>query len=296
MKIIPEQEREGLVKMFRDFSPMPHSPERPILSAQLEKLWYKKTFPPFRAVLFDVYGTLLLPQTGRQISPVVDRAAGELVKELNSLGYPGGIEDFSQDIDGIIDKTNSETKPLYAYPEVDIEAIILGRFPVLSQTQDQARKIAVLLECVRNPCSPMPGAKKLLEALVAAGIPLGYVSNAQFYTPLLLEGLFSEPLGSRGVLEKLCFFSYEFGFSKPEPKFFEKASRSLGAMGIAAGETLVLGNSAENDTAPAKKQGFLTALVARDRHTFYPPRESWGEEELPDMVITDLEVFAREIY
>ena len=50
----------------------------------------------------------------------------------------------------------------------------------------------------------MPGAAETLAALQQRGLLLGIVSNAQFYTPLMIEALLGKPPGELGFLPELC--------------------------------------------------------------------------------------------
>ena len=45
----------------------------------------------------------------------------------------------------------------------------------------------MVFEILSNKVSPMPGMKEVLEELKSKGIPLGIVSNAQFYTPIIMN-------------------------------------------------------------------------------------------------------------
>jgi len=52
-------------------------------------------------------------------------------------------------------------------------------------------RLAVEYECRVNPVWPMPAALETIETLRARGFRLGIVSNAQFYTPLIIEAKIS---------------------------------------------------------------------------------------------------------
>ena len=59
--------------------------------------------------------------------------------------------------------------------------------------------LATEYECRVNPVWPMPGARDCLRELAGAGLALGIVSNAQFYTPPMLQALLGESLHVSGA-------------------------------------------------------------------------------------------------
>ena len=103
----------------------------------------------------------------------------------------------------------------------------------------------------------MPGAAEALRGFDGNGILLGLASNAQPYTLRELE----QTLANAGLSFKLftpalCMFSFEVGFSKPDPHFFRLLTARLRLMGVQTAETLLIGNSPENDVIPARAQGW----------------------------------------
>ena len=45
----------------------------------------------------------------------------------------------------------------------------------------------IVFELLSNRVYPMPGMKEILLWIKAKGIPMGIVSNAQFYTPVIMN-------------------------------------------------------------------------------------------------------------
>lgn len=98
------------------------------------------------------------------------------------------------------------------------------------------------------------GALELLEALAAAGFPLGVVSNwDERLRPLLTA------LGLASLFDVLVV-SCETGFSKPSPVMFEVAARGLGLRPAAL---LHVGDSPEEDVAAARAAGLAAWQVGR---------------------------------
>jgi FMN phosphatase YigB (HAD superfamily) len=66
---------------------------------------------------------------------------------------------------------------------------------------------------------------------------------------------------------ELRFWSFENGFSKPDPHVFRILTARLEARGISPAETLMVGDRLDNDIEPAKAQGWQTwQLTARKTH------------------------------
>jgi putative hydrolase of the HAD superfamily len=88
---------------------------------------------------------------------------------------------------------------------------------------------------------------------------LGIASNAQAYTgPELDAGLAEASLTSAVFAPDLVLWSWQLGFSKPDPYFFQVLLARLAARGIAPGEALMVGDRADNDIAPARAAGLMT--------------------------------------
>jgi putative hydrolase of the HAD superfamily len=113
----------------------------------------------------------------------------------------------------------------------------------------------------------MPEAVETLAAL-SATLPVGVVSNAQFFTPLLFPALTSRSLEELGVDPELCVFSFRFGEAKPSPSLFGPAVGTLARHhGVAKDEVLYVGNDMLNDMWAATEHGMRTCLFAGDNRS-----------------------------
>lgn len=207
-------------------------------------------------MLFDVYGTLLVRTDHGH--PLDARLAEEIAREHKALRGRG-----------------------IAHPEVDIESIWMRLFPEAGR--DEVRHMIVEHELAAHPVWPMPGAKRVLARLAQRGITLGIVSNAQFYTPIFLTALLGSDPASLGFSSELCLYSEDFSVAKPDAALFSEARQRLAVLGIAPQETVMVGNSAGEDVAPATRAGFMTVLAALDRRSFAP-----DDSVRPDAVIATL--------
>lgn len=192
-----------------------------------------RSLPGIKAVLFDVYGTLL------------ESAAGE--------------EHPSPELRDAIAEAHARSP--HPFPEVEIRAIHAALHPELAW--EEIEKVALRHERAVNPTKAMPGAVEALLGLKGLGLALGLVSNAQFYTVPELERCLGS-IGALGIDRDLCVFSYEHLRAKPDRFLFEFAKDRLQARGIPAEAVLYVGNDVRNDIEPAARVGFHTALFAGD--------------------------------
>jgi putative hydrolase of the HAD superfamily len=187
-----------------------------------------------RAILFDIYGTLLSSAAG-ELHP--DPALRELIARAHAASP-------------------------HPFPEIDIREIHAQLHPDLPPREIEA--LALDHERRTNPVVPMPGATETLRRLAANGMVLGLVSNAQFYTVPILEESLGDSLTDLGIDPDLRAFSYRELRAKPDPHLFELLRAKLARRGIAANEVLCIGNDVRNDIDPARATGFRTALFAGD--------------------------------
>lgn len=237
-----------------------------------------------RVVVFDVYGTLLMqrpPDTVRGDDAGNDSdadAATAFFRAARDTGLlvPGCPEEplgsalrkhYADSIAREHLRGRAAGRP---YPEVDIQQIwtsALGaadvrRFLAVTPDRDAVCELAVRYECRSNPVWPMPDAAVTLRRLRRKRVRLGIISNAQFYTQLVLEALFGEPLADLGFEQSLCLWSYRLGRAKPDPAVFELLYGRLAR--VRRQEILYVGNDLRKDVAPAAATGFRTCLIASD--------------------------------
>ena len=156
--------------------------------------------PDIRAIVFDVYGTLFISESG-DISLAEESDREDLMRQAFSLCGIGPARDdirlvdrFHQTIHGFQDNRREQG---IAWPEVEIREVwqaLLDRLIAenvidgASPSPSRLEELAVTYECLSNRIWPMPGLRETLSAIRERGLLLGIVSNAQFYTPLLFEG------------------------------------------------------------------------------------------------------------
>lgn len=288
----PTELHDTLVRKARSLCG-PLSPEATDCRAQLRPL------ADIRCVLFDIYGTLLISGTGdvgadvagQDIRAMEDTLAGEPALARLAAQAPAAADLMKGRIHDL--HARSRARGL-AYPEVDIVQVwqwLLARLNPGSQLPKELLfRVAMEHECRVNPVWPMPGASAILELLSNRGLGLGIVSNAQFYTPLLLESLLGGEPAGLGFDPRLCAFSYRHGIGKPDSNLFapplQRLERELGCQ---PGQVLYVGNDMLKDIWAASQHGCRTALFAGDRRSLRLRRDDPRCAELrADLVITQL--------
>ena len=243
----------------------------------------------FSAILFDVYGTLLVSGAG-EIGSNGDPS--ENMSGVRNLLLRSGInltpDHLSDALNLAIERTHAIAHGQgIDFPEVDIVQVWQQ---VLSMDDvSRVKDFALEYELIVNPVYPMPGLEHLLRACKNRKMPMGLISNAQFYTVDLLERFLGAPLEMGGFNHRLLFFSWREGHAKPSTVMFERAKEVLFGLGIPAGSVLVVGNDMRNDILPARAVGFKTALFAGDRRSLRQRESDDCCRDLsPDLVVTDL--------
>ena len=242
-----------------------------------------------KAMLFDVYGTLLISRSGDTgLHAESHNRKRMLVGVLERYGIDRTPEDLMDSLSRTIENDHDSLRQEgIDYPEVDIVRVwqrILG----LGDTV-RVKAFALEFEMIVNPVYPMPGLEDLLSACRGQDLLLGIISNAQFYTPLLLERLLGSSLDECGFDLQLTFFSYRFRIAKPSSFMFERAAEIFSHRGVPPDAVLYVGNDMRNDILPAKTIGFQTALFAGDQRSLQRRTDDARCRHLvPDVIITDL--------
>ena len=275
---------------------------RPLEPIDTDVVPVLKKLAGIRAVLFDVYGTLIISASG-EVGTVADQSQSRAATPRDAIVGAFRASGITDQLDfeaveriffqAIKDSHAHDRAQGIEYPEVDIAAIwatVLGKLvdsPTVAACD--LERLAVEYESRVNPCWPMPHLRKCLGDLLLGGQNLGIISNAQFFTPLVLLALMDETLEDLGFRSDLQYYSYKSGFAKPGTGLFELAAGGLDSIGIAPGEVIFVGNDMLNDILPASKVGFSTALFAGDNRSL---RRREGDprvgQTFPNIVLTDL--------
>jgi putative hydrolase of the HAD superfamily len=265
--------------------------------------------PAIKAFVFDVYGTILVSASGdidesiisaENLQAALEASGIELVSSIQDPGLvlSDMLGDFKKLIKQYHQTEYSEDKP---YPEINIldiwQEILMDRFHrnlILLNGPLCIKCFTFVFEVLSNRIYPMPGMKEIIIRLASLKYPLGIISNAQFYTPVILNyflhGEITESEQVPPFDSDLTVFSYQHGRSKPDAYLFELLkNQSKRKFGLFADEILFIGNDMFRDIYPAALAGFKTALFAGDTKSLRLRQEKPELKKVtPDYIVTDL--------
>jgi len=254
-----------------DIQPLSYLDTEKILSVYLtpENFHFLRAIlPPVKAIIFDLYGTLLLAPPG---AVKHDPAADEIICKI--LRYHGHILADSPTL-----LLHEAVKRHHAastadFPEIDLR--VLWREVLHLPPDADVDALISQIEDAWHPAQLMPGAAEMLSALSGSGIPLGILSNAQHHS--------LAALGEHTALftPELTFLSYQHGIAKPSLTLFKTLRDALTAQDISPEHVLFIGNDPLQDIEPAAAMGFQTAL-----YTGHPDSHRPGTCQ-PDLTLTD---------
>lgn len=209
-----------------------------------------------QAVIFDVYRTLL-----EVLPPPADAEAQW--EKLWLASHPSPLrlrlDQLREVCDGLIASAHAAAIAQgVPFPEVNWSRIMRQAVPELEGLSAAGEREFLfrhsqLLRGIRMA----PGAAGVIRLLRERGTLLGISSNAQPYTWRELdEALAAESLTRAIFHPALCFWSFENGFSKPDPHVFRILTARLGLEGIPPAAALMVGDRIDNDIRPSLAQGW----------------------------------------
>ena len=242
-----------------------------------------------RCVLFDIYGTLFISGSG---DIGVSKKALPQVQKLDRLLQQFNLRIKSRELIQKLSRAiEDEHRRLHDtgidYPEIEIDQV----WKQILKIDDLplVRRFAIQYELIVNPVYPMPNLKSTLAACRQKNLPMGVISNAQFFTPLLFEWFLGADLKDLGFHSNLIFLSYQVRHAKPSTKPFELAAAAITALGLKTSSALYVGNDMLNDIYPANQLGFQTALFAGDARSLrLRPEDPRCTDLSADIILTDL--------
>lgn len=262
----------------------------PVATGMVPKL---PEIPGIAAVVFDIYGTLIISAAGD-----IGTAREEISEAaMKSAFAASGVADGGGAFAGVYEETVKRHQAFgrargVRFPEVEIRDVWAEMMETFAGSPFDVRvveEVALRYECEVNPVWAMPRAGEVLEVLRRAGLKSGIVSNAQFYTLSVMEGLFGATLDHLGFDPRLQVFSFEEGEGKPSRRLFEVLAERAKAIRLEPSQIFYLGNDMKKDVLPARDLGFRTGLFAGDARSLRLGGQSPEEAaETADAVITDL--------
>ena len=211
-----------------------------------------------RAVIFDVYATLL------QVGPPpadADARWNQLFEDM--LGRPPSFSrtEFSVRTNHVIALRHAASRARgIRWPEIFWPSIVFEVLPELARLPAKKFDDFIFRQMqIGRTLRLAEHAGEFLRQSYERGLVLGIASNSQNYTLRELgDGLNGVGLNLSIFEPPLCIWSFQLGFSKPDPHIFQILTARLEARGIAPSETLMVGDRLDNDIGPARAHGWQT--------------------------------------
>ncbi|WP_372774812.1 HAD family hydrolase [Mangrovibacterium sp.] len=257
-----------------------------------------------KAVIFDIYGTLIISASGDIMQAGYD--AGMFKRSLDAAGFEtlvpkAGLMAIHPLFEEEVIRGKEDAKAAgIPFPElniVDIWRKTLGRAEdqglIKGLEQADLRLFTFIFELSSNQVWPMPKMKETIDALRDKGYPLGIVSNAQFYTPVMMNYFFSGKIHGEEFLDgferDLSVFSYKMLKGKPDTAVYEALVEPLAKRGLKPQDVLYVGNDMLKDIYAAQQVGFKTCFYAGDKRAYRLRKDHPQASKIqPDYVITEL--------
>jgi FMN phosphatase YigB (HAD superfamily) len=294
--------------------PWPAAPEvdRPKAKPHLGRM------PEIRAVLWNVYGTLLAIPGGDLIfehpTPfIMNNALDKTIQEFKMWGSMSRKPGQPSEYMGQIYRQLLDEQRVGAggerYPEVAAdrlwEAVLkrllqkdykfdCGFFGALNE---YSRKVAYFFHASLQGTAAYRGAAEAFRYVASAGLTQGIVADGQCFTMVQLQrGLAAQDPELRlddAIDPDLRFLSFEPRGRKPSERLFRPALDALKGKGIGPSEVLHVGSRQAQDLTPARRLGMRTALFAGDRASLQVTADQLKDANLrPDALLTKLKQIA----
>ena len=274
-----------------------------------------KLLPGIRAVLWDVYGTLLRVSEGRftlfpdeeaRLQIALDKTIHEFNMWNHMYRKPGPPW---QSIIGLY-KNTIERQAMQAaargdFTEVNLVHIWGGLIMKLFEkeyTYDEgeygdldefSEKVAYFFHSCLQATEARSGAALAMSDIAASGLTQGFLSDGQSFT--LVQTL--RALSKQGELPPLyqlfrpqsLILSYDTGVRKPSKSLFTEAVQQLRSLGVQPQETLHISCRLSTDLVPARAAGMKTALLVAEKSGLEVSSDVLKDPATrPDRLLTEL--------
>jgi FMN phosphatase YigB (HAD superfamily) len=272
--------------------------------------------PDVRAVLWNVYGTLLNVAGGELLfehpnSFVMQVALDKTIQEFKMWASmsrkPGQPADYMlQQYQKLLIEHRSVPGGGERYPEVVSERIwetILKRLlqkdykfdaSFFGSLNEYSRKIAYFFHASLQGTACYPGAADAIRHSAQAGLKQGLLADGQSFTTVQLQrGLArQDPQASPNawLTDGLVTLSCDVRGRKPSERLFRQALTALQAQGLHPHQVLHVGSRMQQDIIPARRLGMRTALFAGDKDSLQAtPEQLKDPNARPDVLLTELD-------
>jgi FMN phosphatase YigB (HAD superfamily) len=271
--------------------------------------------PEIRAVLWNIYGTLLAISGGElyfehPVKFIMDVALDKTIQEFKMWGSmsrkPGQPADYLRQIyKNLLDEQRTVPAGAEKHPEISAERLWEGFIKRLMQKDyhfdagfygslnEFSRKVAYFFHASLQGTVCYPGAAHALRQVKEAGLAQGLLADAQCFTLVQLQRGLTQQDATTKLDElidpELRACSHELRGRKPSERLFRHLLTALAERDIVPGQVLHIGSRAALDIAPARRLGMKTGLFAGDKASLQATREQLKESATrPDVLLTEL--------
>jgi putative hydrolase of the HAD superfamily len=220
---------------------------------------------PIRAVLFDLWGTLIVDDADRSEERRLLRIR-MACEALASLGHdydPATVETAFRRATEEHARIHEAERDVSARARTELYLHSLD--PTLPARLDadgwRMMDAAILEPALSVPPRRMPGAEEALRDVRALGLPVALVSNAGITPGFVLERILHD-MRLLPLLD-VRVFSDEVALAKPAPGIFHHA---LDAVGVTAADAAFIGDQPVLDVFGARRAGIRTLQIGDVRH------------------------------
>lgn len=276
---------------------------------------YLVALPGIRAVLWNVYGTLLRIAGGELwfehpqefvMNVALDKTIQEFKMWASMSRKPGQPAEYMKQLyDSALLEAKAVPGGTEKYPEVCSDRLWEGLLKKLflkdykfdagfyGSLNEFSRKVAYFFHASLQGTACYKRAAEAVSLVADNGLKQGLLADGQCFTRVQLQrGLTA--LDSGLVFDKifdkdLIVLSYETRGRKPSERLFRHAVTALAQQGLTPNQVLHVGTSITRDLLPARRVGMRTALFARDRTSLQASAEQLKEtSSRPDVLLTKL--------
>ena len=248
--------------------------------------------PEIRAVLWDVYGTILrIPDPGFSLFPepevrlqvALDKTIHEFSMWNSMYRQPGPpwqsmikqYRDYASRLEQVACK--------YAHDMTDINLVsvwggIINRLhdkeyswetATYGDDDQLAEKVALFFHRCLQAMEARPNIVSVLNNLHSQGIRMGLFSNGQSFTRAEVRNLLRRqaeiPEMEQLFPSEQSLLSFQMGIKKPSPTLYRQIAGQFLSRGIEPEQILHVSTRVETDLAEARAVGMRTALLAEEK-------------------------------
>lgn len=276
--------------------------------------------PGIKAVLWDVYGTLLrtadggftlFPEPEVRLQVALEKTIHEFNMWNSMYRKPGPpwqsminqYRDYAERLSMVATKRRGDLTDVNL---VHVWRMVVDRLfdkeysyetDTLGDADQLAEKIAYFFHCNLQATEARAGAVQALRELQETGIQQGLLSDGQPFTVVQLTRALTRALSRQGAIPPVYeilpsgnnLLSYQMGVRKPSKSLFQQAAGQMARREIAPEEILHVSCRVKTDLAPAKALGMKTALLAAEKNGLEATANLLKDPQTrPDRLLTDI--------